>query len=112
MSFFGVAGLESIPYSPWLQPILAVVIAINLGSIWLRARATGRMMPFFLATAGALTIILSKTSGFDKAAIGGVLLTMAGSFLSTNYLAADLRRERGSEMKNNSDPRSFAKICG
>ena len=92
MSFFGVAGLESIPYSPWLQPILAVVIAINLGSIWLRARVTGRMMPFFLATAGALTIILSRTSGFDKAAVGGVLLTMAGSFLSTNYLAADLRR--------------------
>ena len=93
MSFFGVAGLESIPYSPWLQPILAVVIAINLGSIWLRARATGRLMPFFLATAGALTIILSKASGLDKAAICGVLLTMAGSFLST-FEIGSLRSRR------------------
>jgi len=83
MSFFGIAGLEGIPYSPWLQPLLAVMIAINLGSVWLRARATGRMMGFLLVSAGALTLVLSKASGLQKAAIAGVLLTMAGSFVST-----------------------------
>ena len=83
MSFFGISGLESIPYSPWLQPVLAAVIAINLGSVWLRTRTTGRMMPFGLVSAGALTIVLSKLSGLDQAAIFGVLFTMAGSFLST-----------------------------
>ena len=83
MSFFGISGLESIPYSPWLQPVLAAVIAINLGSVWLRTRTTGRMMPFVLVSAGALTIVLSKLSGLDQAAIFGVLFTMAGSFLST-----------------------------
>lgn len=83
MSFFGIAGMESIPYSPWLQPLLAVVIAINVGSVWLRARATGRMMSFFLVSAGALAILISKASGFQRAALLGVLLTMTGSFLST-----------------------------
>lgn len=83
MSLFGIAGLEGIPYSPWLQPLLAVVIAINLASVWLRARATGRMMGFMLVSAGALTIVLSKVSGMQKAAIGGVLLTLVGSFVST-----------------------------
>lgn len=83
MSFFGIAGLEGIPYSPWLQPVLAILIAINLASVWLRARATGRMTGFLLVGAGALVIALSKATAFDKAAIGGVLLTMAGSFVST-----------------------------
>ena len=83
MSFFGIAGLEGVPYSPWLQPLLAVVIAINVGSVWLRARATGRMMSFFLVSAGALMIVLSRASGFQRAALLGVLLTMTGSFLST-----------------------------
>jgi protein SCO1/2 len=83
MSFFGIAGLEGVPYSPWLQPLLAAVIAINVGSVWLRARATGRMASFFLVSAGALMIVLSKASGFRQAALLGVLLTLAGSFLST-----------------------------
>jgi protein SCO1 len=83
MSFFGVAGLEGIPYSPWLPPVLAIMIAINLASVWLRARVTGRISGFLLVSAGALMIVLSKATAFDKAAIGGVLLTMAGSFVST-----------------------------
>ncbi|HEX6728810.1 MAG TPA: SCO family protein [Pyrinomonadaceae bacterium] len=83
MSLFGIVGLEGIPYSPWLQPLLAVVIAINLASVWLRARATGRMMGFILVSAGALTLVLSKATGLEKAAVWGVLLTLAGSFLST-----------------------------
>ncbi len=83
MSFFGISGLESIPYSPWLQPVLAAVIAINLGSVWLRTRNTGRIMPFVLVSAGALAIVVSKLSGLDQATIFGVLFTMAGSFLST-----------------------------
>jgi len=83
MSLFGIVGLEGIPYSPWLQPLLAVVIAINLASVWLRARATGRMLGFMLVSAGALTILLSKVSGMQKAAIGGVLLTLLGSLITT-----------------------------
>lgn len=83
MSFVGIAGLEGIPYSPWLQPLLAVMIAINLGSVWLRARATGRILGFLMVSAGAVMIVLSKTSGMQKAAFGGVLLTLVGSFVST-----------------------------
>jgi len=84
LSLFGIAGLESIPYSPWLQPVLAILLLSNLMSVWLRARTTGRMLPFYLVTAGALTLILSKVfAGPSAANFVGVFLTLVGSILST-----------------------------
>lgn len=83
LSVFGIAGLKQIPYSPWLQPVLFALMLINLGSVWLRGRSTGRMTGFYLVSAGALAILLSKTGpGWESAAIPGVVLTLVGSILS------------------------------
>lgn len=84
LSLLGIAGLQSIPYSPWLQPVLAILLLSNLASIWFRARTTSRMMPFYLVTAGALAIIASKAfTGLNAAGLIGVILTLAGSVWST-----------------------------
>ena len=83
LSVFGIAGLEEIPYAPWLQPVLYAVMLINLASVWLRGRSTGRMSGFYLVSAGALSIILSKSGlGWENLAVWGVALTLAGSMLS------------------------------
>jgi protein SCO1/2 len=83
LSVFGIASLKQIPYSPWLQPVLFAMMLINLGSVWLRGRSTGRMIGFYLVSAGALAIVLSKTGpGWESAAVPGVALTLAGSILS------------------------------
>lgn len=83
LSVFGIAGLNQIPYSPWLQPILFIVMLINLVSVWLRGWATGRLIGPCLVTAGALVIVLSRMNlGLDKIALWGVVLTLAGSMLS------------------------------
>lgn len=60
LSVFGVAGLNQIPYSPWLEPVLVAVMLINLASVWLRGRLTGRMSGFCVVSAGALAIVVSK----------------------------------------------------
>ncbi|HET6980092.1 MAG TPA: SCO family protein [Pyrinomonadaceae bacterium] len=84
LSLFGIAGLESIPYSPWLQPVLAIFLLSNLTSVWFRARATHRMIPFYFVTAGAIAIIASKAfAGPDAFSLFGVLLTLVGSVWST-----------------------------
>ncbi len=84
LSLFGIVGLESIPYSPWLQPVLAILLLSSLTSIWFRARSTGRMMPFYLVTAGAIAIVASKAfAGPDAAGFLGVALTLVGSVWST-----------------------------
>ncbi len=83
LSVLGIAGLNQIPYSPWLQPVLGLVMLINIVSVWLRGRGTGRMGGAYLVTAGALAIVLSRIgSGWEKVAIVGVILTVAGSLLS------------------------------
>jgi protein SCO1 len=83
LSVLGVAGLQRIPYSPWLQLILITVMLINLASVWLRGRSTGRMSGFYLVSAGALAILVSKLGpGWENAAAVGVALTLAGSLLS------------------------------
>jgi len=93
LSLFGIAGLESIPYSPWLQPVLAILLLSNLTSIWFRARATSRMWPFYLVTAGAFTIIAAKAfAAFNGAAFIGVFLTLAGSVWSTVSIPTFNRR--------------------
>jgi len=83
LSMFGIAGLEQIPYSPWLQPALVAVMLINLASVWLQGRSTCRMIGFYLVSAGALVIVLSKMRlGLENFAVCGVVLTLVGSLLS------------------------------
>ena len=84
LSLFGIAGLEQIPYSPWLRTVFAIVMLINLGSVWLRARATGRMLGFYLVSLGAMAIIVSKfRDSWAALAVVGILFTLSGSMLSS-----------------------------
>jgi hypothetical protein len=67
-----------------LQPVLAVLLLSSLTRIWFRARGTGRMIPFYLVTAGAIAIVASKAfAGPDAAGFLGVALTLGGSVWST-----------------------------
>ena len=79
LSVFGIAGLERIPYSPWLQPVLVAAMLINLASVWLRERSTGRMRGFYLAGAGALAIVVSKAgAGMGKVRCPGRRFDVGG----------------------------------
>jgi protein SCO1/2 len=83
LSVLGIAGLERIEYAPWLQPVLATVMLINIATVWLRSRATGRLSGLFLVAAGALAILVSTTAlAWDSAALCGVALTLVGSVVS------------------------------
>lgn len=83
LSMFGIATLEKIPYSPWLQPLFFAVMLVNLASVWFRRHSTGGMITFALVSAGALAILSSKfVPGWEAAATAGVALTLAGSLLS------------------------------
>ena len=82
-SVCGVAGLKQIPYSPWLHPVLVVVMLINLASVWLRGHATRRMGGFYMVSAGALIVVASMTwSSWEGTAGWGVALTLIGSMMS------------------------------
>jgi protein SCO1/2 len=83
LSMFGIAGLNQIPYLPWMQPILIVAMLINLVSVWLRGWLTGRILASCLVSAGAILVLISKMwPAGEKAVLFGVMLTFTGSILS------------------------------
>ncbi|MFO0757686.1 MAG: SCO family protein [Byssovorax sp.] len=82
MSMFGIAGLGRIPYSPWLAPLLALLMFVNLASLWARARRRTHKLGFWLAAAGSASILLGGLwLGVALLSLLGVLLTTAGSLL-------------------------------
>lgn len=83
LSMFGIAGLSQLTYVPWLKPLFAALMLLNVASVWLRSRATRRMTGFYLASAGALALLSTLQFGWKSAAVAGVVLTMAGSLLSS-----------------------------
>jgi protein SCO1/2 len=83
LSVFGIAGLEQVPYSPWLQPFFVAVMFINLATVWFRRRSTAGTIALWLVATGTGAILVFQLAfGWKSAAICGLLLTMAGSFLS------------------------------
>lgn len=83
LSAFGIAGLNQLPYSPWLLPVFGAIMLLNLASVWVRTRSSQRILPFYLVSAGLLTITFSVLDGrFQRLAALGVILTFAGSVLS------------------------------
>ena len=83
MSMFGVGALQQIPYSPWLEPLLATLMLINLVSVWLRGRATANLTGFYLVALGAGLIVLARSyPQASELAIWGVMVTLIGSVVS------------------------------
>lgn len=58
LSLFGITGLQSVPYSPWLLPVFALLMIVNLFSIFKRAKVNGRTEAFCLTLLGALIILI------------------------------------------------------
>ncbi len=92
LSLFGIAGIKNILSLSGLQPVLVALMVINIASVWLRGRSTGRMSGSYLVSAGSLAIVVSKISlGWENVAGWGVLLSLAGSLLSAVNTKGPLR---------------------
>jgi protein SCO1/2 len=83
LSVFGIAGLEQLPYSPWLLPLLASLMLINLGSLRLQQRSMQGPAGFYLAAMGAFLILVCGIGlELPYASAAGIILTVMGSAIS------------------------------
>ncbi|HEX9960653.1 MAG TPA: SCO family protein [Pyrinomonadaceae bacterium] len=92
LSFFGIAGLQSIPYSPWLLLFFVLLMMINLVSIFKRAKNIGRFGSFYLSLLGILLVLIPGTYfNFQIASYFGIAFILIGSlFNSMIYKALKL----------------------
>ncbi len=84
LSALGVAGLERIPYAPWLVPLFIALVLVNVLVAWRRARRRRAMASFYLSAAGAFFLLVPGLAlGVPLAAPIGVAASFAGAVLGS-----------------------------
>jgi protein SCO1/2 len=86
LSALGIAGLERIEYSPWLLPVLAVLMVANILLLYPRSGSRRGLLAFLIAAAGAFVILVPGFAfKLEFAPLVGVTLTIIGSLLSVGF---------------------------
>ena len=81
MSLFGIAGMESIPYTPWLRPLIVAALGLNLFSLYRTSKARGFRFPFYVSSAGAALILLAGSMNAELVP-WGIGLIVVGAVLN------------------------------
>ena len=92
MSLFGIASLESIPYTPWLKPVMVVALGINLLVLYRMSRARKFHLPFYFSCAGATLILLGSHADAGSLATQGLAFIIFGAVLNAIRADALFRR--------------------
>jgi protein SCO1/2 len=88
LSAFGVSGLQSIPYSPWLAVLIIVAMVINLVILYRKGRQRNGLIPFWLSLVGGILLIGPGylLSNQISSMFGLVFMIMGALFNSVPYL--------------------------
>ena len=80
MSLFSSLGIGTIPYQPWIQPVLIGLLIFNIGALYIRSRRRGIYGPLWLSLAGtAVLIIFNLWLGWEWAVWPAFVLVMIGT---------------------------------
>jgi len=103
LSAFGISGIQSIPYSPWLIPWLIVAISANLIIIYRKARFRNGLIPFWISLAGGILVIgpgylfsniTSAMSGVSLIMVSAILNSLPYSlWLKLNHFVSSVFRD-------------------
>lgn len=83
MNLLGVAGLQVVPYSPWLLPVFITVLVGNAVYLLYSARKRRRYRPFLCHLAGLLLVLVLYNGLQVQAALyPGIGLIVVGSLMN------------------------------
>ncbi len=85
LSFFGIASMESIPYSPWLFPVVCVMLVLNLILLYRIAKRRNGMIPFVVSCTGTFFLLLIAISEgvWEWPLVPGLILLLIGALLNS-----------------------------
>lgn len=83
LSAFGVSSIQSIPYSPWLIPLLMLAIAMNLFILYRNARIRNGLVPFYISCFGFLMVGSGYFLSLQLTSIVGIILIFIGAILNS-----------------------------
>jgi len=84
MSAFGIASMKGIPYSPWLVPLFALGIGINLWILYQARHKRNGLTPFGVSSLGAAALLIGGLwLDLKTGMYAGILLILLGSILNS-----------------------------
>jgi protein SCO1 len=92
LSLLGVTGMQLLPYTRYLFPLIVLAIGINLYAIFRAARGRNGLLPFFLCASGALLVVLFGHFAPSRyGTFSGLVLLFSGSILNSLPFVAYLK---------------------
>lgn len=83
LSLFGITGLQSIPYSPWLLPLFVILMLVNLLSVYRRGKHRNFFTPFYLSLLGVVLVLIpGMWLEIGLASYLGMAFLFSGSLIS------------------------------
>ena len=84
LSVLGISGLKTIPYSPWLFPVLLIFLGLHLLIIFRARKKRNGITPFLFSTIGSLFILLSTLwVEISITRYVGIIFIVLGSLLNS-----------------------------
>jgi protein SCO1 len=90
MSVFGVAGIQSIPYSPWLKFVFIGIMIVNLLLLYQKRHRNHTLLPFWLSVAGFSCIGLAMLTEQKLYSYAGLIFIFSGSLLNSFFMRRKL----------------------
>lgn len=87
LSALGISGIQSIPYSPWLVPVIMLIMIFNSIILYSKSKARNGLIPFWISLIGVSFVGLGYLLPIQLMAILGISLIFIGAIL--NSLSSD-----------------------
>ncbi len=83
LSAFGLSSIWRIPYSPWLAPLIMLIMFFNLTILYLNSKARNGLVPFWISLTGVLLVSSVYLLSFRILVIPGITLIFIGAILNS-----------------------------
>jgi len=83
LSVFGISGLQSIPFSPWLLPVIFGVMMFNLVLLYRKAAVRNGLFPFWISLTGTFLVVIGYTMANKATSFLGIGLIFIGAVLNS-----------------------------
>lgn len=83
LSVFGISGIQSIPYSPWLLPLFFGLMLFNLVSLKRKAKVRNGLFPFWISLIGIFLVGSGYVLTLQLISFIGIALIFIGAVLNS-----------------------------
>lgn len=83
LSALGISGMRTIPYSPWMAPLIMLVMMLNLAILYRKSKARNGLIPFWISLTGALLVGSGYLLAIKFITIPGIMLIFIGAILNS-----------------------------